>query len=224
MQFNSLVFWCFFALVLGLYRVLGHRWQNRLLLFASYVFYGYWDWRFLSLIFVSTLIDYIVGQSLAYQREPARRRLLLTLSVVANLSFLGFFKYDDFFARELNAVLTAIGFNDALPILHVVLPVGISFYTFQSMSYTIDVYREKIKPTTDLSTLRFTCHSSRSWSPDRSSDRVICSDRSLFPGYSRPPRPMKAFTWSYLGSSRRLLLPTTAQRSPMTCSPCRRSS
>jgi D-alanyl-lipoteichoic acid acyltransferase DltB (MBOAT superfamily) len=147
MLFNSFVFWGFFAGVLLLYRLLPHRAQNILLLLASYLFYGYWDYRFLSLILISTIVDFIAAQRIAGAQTPAGRRSWLTLSLSVNLGMLGFFKYWGFFVTEANQALLAIGFNSALPVLEVVLPVGISFYTFQTMSYTIDVYRGVTKPT-----------------------------------------------------------------------------
>jgi len=150
MLFNSAAFAVFWVVVYGLYLVLPHRWQNWMLLAASYAFYGAWDWRFLLLLSASALIDYAVG--LALDRTPDRRtrRLWLTISVCANLSILGFFKYYDFFAGNLAALLTTLGLPVSLRLLHVVLPVGISFYTFQSMSYAIDVYRGELKPTRNL--------------------------------------------------------------------------
>ena len=146
MIFNSFVFFAFFVVVLLAYRALPFRGQNTLLLIASYIFYGYWDWRFLSLIFASTLVDYLVGRWLVRENDDQRRRRIITISVVMNLLFLGFFKYFGFFAQELNHLLLALGMNDSLPVLKVVLPVGISFYTFQSMSYTLDVYRRTTVP------------------------------------------------------------------------------
>jgi len=150
MLFNSFVFWGFFALVLTLYRVLPHRAQNWLLLVASYVFYAYWDWRFLGLIFFSTAVDYYLGGALAATHEQRKRRLLLISSVVVNLTVLGFFKYYGFFVTEANAALTSIGLTSALPVLQIVLPVGISFYTFQSLSYTVDIYRGHTQPANSL--------------------------------------------------------------------------
>lgn len=147
MLFNSFVFWWFFLVVMGLYWRLGHAMQNRMLLVASYVFYGYWDWRFLSLIFLSTVIDFFVGQGIVDMDSPRRRKQLLAVSMVANLGMLGFFKYFDFFIGEFATVLETLGFQAHLPTLNIILPVGISFYTFQTMSYTIDVYRGHTKPT-----------------------------------------------------------------------------
>ncbi|MCZ7648467.1 MAG: MBOAT family protein [Planctomycetota bacterium] len=150
MLFNSFTFWIFFAAVFAAYAVLAHRWQNRLLLAASYVFYGWWDWRFLSLMAFSTLVDYVAGLRIAQSDEPRRRRNWLLLSVVTNLGLLGFFKYCGFFVRSAADALTALGLEPNLPALSIVLPVGISFYTFQTLSYSIDIYRRELEPSRDL--------------------------------------------------------------------------
>uniref|UniRef100_A0A7C4LKE6 MBOAT family protein n=1 Tax=Schlesneria paludicola TaxID=360056 RepID=A0A7C4LKE6_9PLAN len=150
MTFNSFLFWLFFAAVWAVYWRLPHRAQNRLLLLASYVFYGCWDWRFLGLIVFTTCCDFLLARRMAACTSPRPRRLWLTASIVINLSILGFFKYYGFFARELAALLTGVGLTPLLPTLDVVLPVGISFYTFQTMSYTIDVYRGRVRPAANL--------------------------------------------------------------------------
>ena len=146
MWFNSLTFAVFIAVVYSLYRVLPHRGQNIMLLVASYVFYGAWDWRFLSLILLSTFVDYFIGLALV-NSEGKRRRLYLLISVFTNLGLLATFKYFGFFSDSLRVLLSWIGFDAGWTTIHIVLPVGISFYTFQTMSYTIDIYREKIQPT-----------------------------------------------------------------------------
>ena len=150
MLFNSYIFWAFFALVLLLYRVLPHRGQNWMLLVASYVFYGAWDWRFLSLVLFSTLMDYFLAIQIGSRTDPRQRKLLLVASCCTSLSLLGFFKYFNFFAQQLAELLTAIGLEFMKPTLDIVLPVGISFYTFQTMSYTIDVYRGRTRPVSHL--------------------------------------------------------------------------
>lgn len=150
MIFNSFVFWGFFAIVLALYWRLPWRGQNYLLLVAGYVFYGFWDWRYLGLLAFSTIVDYYVGYYLVRVDDARRRKLLITTSVVVNLTFLGFFKYFGFFVNEMAALLTSLGFQPHLPVLHIVLPVGISFYTFQSMAYTLDIYRGKAQPARNL--------------------------------------------------------------------------
>jgi hypothetical protein len=147
MLFNSLEFAVFFAICFGLYLVLPHRAQNRMLLVASYVFYGAWDWRFLGLILTSTIIDYAVGLRLGAATDPRRRRQLVTISIIANLALLGTFKYAGFFADSLVVLASRFGVELSPFTLQLVLPVGISFYTFQTLSYTIDIYREQMQPT-----------------------------------------------------------------------------
>ncbi|MCU7931863.1 MAG: MBOAT family protein [Candidatus Thiodiazotropha sp. (ex Codakia rugifera)] len=150
MLFNSFIFWAFFAVVIILYWRLNHRGQNFLLLIASYVFYGYWDWRFLGLIAFSTIVDFIVAQELEKRSSQTIRRRWLLLSLCSNLGLLGFFKYFGFFAAEFAILLESLGFHASMPTLNIILPVGISFYTFQTLAYTIDVYRRQTKPTKNL--------------------------------------------------------------------------
>ncbi len=151
MAFNSLTFVLFCLVVFPLYYFSTLRLQNLLLLIASYVFYGAWDWRFLSLIVLSTLIDFVVGKKLHHSQDDKVRRKYLLLSCIFNLGMLGVFKYFNFFissAESLIGTLTELPTENLR--LNIVLPVGISFYTFQTMSYTIDIYRRKLEPTTDL--------------------------------------------------------------------------
>ena len=147
MLFNSFQFAAFFAIVYGLYLYFGHKNQNRLLLLASYLFYGAWDYRFLSLIVISTCVDYICGLKIDGARSPRQKRAFLLLSVATNLSILGYFKYFDFFVAEFVALFNVLGFSFGYESLSIILPVGISFYTFQTMSYSIDIYRGDMKPT-----------------------------------------------------------------------------
>ncbi len=146
MLFNSGVFLKFFAGFLLLYWLVRNnlRARNILIVAASYLFYGWWDYRFLGLILFSSVLDYIVGLGIARQTDARRRKLWLTLSIVANLGILGFFKYFDFFATSLAALLQRLDIPFQTSTLRIILPVGISFYTFQAMSYTIDVYRGTI--------------------------------------------------------------------------------
>ncbi|HRV93921.1 MAG TPA: MBOAT family protein [Anaerolineae bacterium] len=147
MLFNSPEYFVFLIIVLILYYSLKHRLQNYMLLIVSYIFYGFWDYRFLSLIVISTLVDYMVSLHIARAKEsPRKRRLLLIVSIVVNLGILGFFKYFNFFIHNTEHVLSLAGFEPHLPVLYILLPVGISFYTFQTMAYTIDVYRGKLEP------------------------------------------------------------------------------
>ena len=149
MLFNSYVFWIFFALVLCLYFLTQRyfRLQNGVLLVASYVFYGFWDWRFLSLLFVSTVADYNLALYIEKSGSPGKRKALLAASMCINLGILGFFKYFGFFVESFASLLSSFGFQSSTPFFNIVLPVGISFYTFQTMSYTIDVYRRKLPAT-----------------------------------------------------------------------------
>jgi D-alanyl-lipoteichoic acid acyltransferase DltB (MBOAT superfamily) len=150
MVFNSLHFVWFFAAVYLLYRVLPHRPQNWLLLVASYYFYAAWDWRFLFLLIGSTLVDYSCARALDRTDSARGRKVLLCVSLGFNLTLLGFFKYFNFFADNLHSVFGALGWRVDFVTLHVLLPVGISFYTFVTMSYVIDVYRREIPATRDL--------------------------------------------------------------------------
>jgi len=147
--FNSFEFIVFFAIVYALYARLPLRGQNGLLLIASYVFYGSWDWRFLSLIWFSTAVDFAAGLAMERQTQSGRRRAILLASLVSNLGLLGVFKYFDFFASSLVRFFDAFGFRADLPTLEILLPVGISFYTFQTLSYTIDVYRGRMRAVRD---------------------------------------------------------------------------
>ncbi len=153
MLFNSLEFAFFLPIVFLLYWFVTHRslkQQNALLLLASYFFYGWWDWRFLSLIAFSSLVDYVVGLSLANAETKMKRKLLLSLSILVNIGFLGFFKYFNFFAESFAQAFTLLGEPLEISSLKIILPVGISFYTFQTLSYSIDIYRKKLTPTKDF--------------------------------------------------------------------------
>lgn len=152
MLFNSFIFVGFFLVFYGMYLMLLHRVraQNVLLLAASWIFYAYWDWRFLGLLITSSTIDYVAALAMGRAGDDARKRKRwLTASMVSNLVILGFFKYFDFFVGSLSALLERFGVHADLPFLGIALPVGISFYTFQSMSYGIDVYRREIEPVSD---------------------------------------------------------------------------
>ena len=144
MVFNSVTFLIFLAITLSLYYRLRHKGQNWLLLIASYIFYGWWDYRFAFLLLATSLLDYVFALWIDKSDAPARRKFFLTLSIVLNMGVLCIFKYFNFFAESLARLLTTVGVNPSFPILNVILPVGISFYTFLSMSYTIDVYRREI--------------------------------------------------------------------------------
>ena len=148
MLFNSFEFFLFLPLVLGLYYVLRPRAQNAMLVLASYFFYGWWDWRFCGLLAVSTIVDYACGLGIA--KYPGRKKAMVTVSVLVNLGILGFFKYFNFFIDSAGVLLARFGLEPNLPTLRIILPVGISFYTFQTMAYTLDVYRGRMAPTRSL--------------------------------------------------------------------------
>ena len=145
MLFNSLAYAVFLPVVLLIYYSLAHRAQNVFLLAASYVFYGWWDWRFLILVWISTLLDFGCSLGIESTRSPRLRRAFVLTAVTGNLCMIGAFKYFNFFADSLAALAAAAGFHIDAITLRVALPVGISFYTFQTMSYTIDVYRGRIR-------------------------------------------------------------------------------
>jgi len=150
MLFNSVAFLFFLPIVLILYWLVGRgnlRHQNVLLLVSSYFFYGWWDYRFLALIFLSTLIDYVVGLKIDQVVYAQQRRKWLMVSIIFNLGLLGFFKYYNFFVQSWVDSFELIGYQMDPWTLNIVLPVGISFYTFQTMSYSLDVYSRKLKPT-----------------------------------------------------------------------------
>lgn len=150
MQFDSYTYAFFLPLVFVLYWALSKRlrWQNALLLTASYTFYGWWDWRFLGLIIATSLSTW--AASMAMDRQESCRKLWATASIVFNLGILFAFKYFNFFVESAGAVMQCLGMKADWPTLHIVLPVGISFYTFQAISYTIDTYKRDIPPTRDI--------------------------------------------------------------------------
>lgn len=159
MLFNSYEFlFLFLPVVLaGYYALPARRSRHVWLTISSYVFYGWWDYRFCALMLASTLIDFFAAPRIERAETSTGRRGWLAVSLVGNLSLLGFFKYFDMFAETANRLALAMGgSSSAVPLLHIILPVGISFYTFQSMSYTIDVYRRAVKPTRSL--VDFACY------------------------------------------------------------------
>jgi D-alanyl-lipoteichoic acid acyltransferase DltB (MBOAT superfamily) len=153
MLFNSIDFAIFLPIVFLLYWFVANKnlkLQNFLIVVASYLFYGWWDWRFLSLILFSTLIDYSVGIRLSKEDNISKRKILLWISILVNLGFLGFFKYYNFFLDNFITAFSFFGTPINVQGLNIILPVGISFYTFQTLSYTIDVYKRKLEPTKDF--------------------------------------------------------------------------
>ena len=153
MLFNSFEFALFLPIVFILYWFVFNRSlkiQNAFLLVTGYVFYGWWDWRFLLLIAFSTTFDFFIGLQLDKTEESRRRKFIFGLSCLVNLGFLGFFKYYNFFVASFIELIEKLGFHASVIPLNIILPVGISFYTFQSLSYTADVYFKKMKPTKDF--------------------------------------------------------------------------
>lgn len=148
MLFNSFHFAVFFPVVFGVYWFFSSRmkWQNALLLISSYYFYACWDWRFLFLLFFSTFLDYFSGIKIANSNKDFVRRFWFWLSILVNLVFLGFFKYYNFFIDSFAEMFDKVGIQVNTWTLNIVLPVGISFYTFHGLSYVIDIYRRRIDP------------------------------------------------------------------------------
>ncbi len=153
MLFNSIDFAIFLPTVFIIYWFLTNKslkLQNLLIVAASFLFYGWWDWRFLTLIIFSTFADYYIGRKLGTEDNEVKRKILLWTSIIVNLGFLGFFKYYNFFVDNFTTAFTFFGSDIAPNTLDIILPVGISFYTFQTLSYSIDVYRRKLEPTKDF--------------------------------------------------------------------------
>jgi len=153
MLFNSIDFALFLPVVFLLYWFVFNysvKVQNLFLLVASYFFYSWWDWRFLSLILISTFSDFILGRLIANTSQKAHKTIFLATSVIINIGILGFFKYYNFFIENFISTFSVLGFDFQISSLKIILPVGISFYTFQTLSYTIDIYRSKIKPSTNF--------------------------------------------------------------------------
>jgi len=154
MIFNSLTFLIFFFIFFHLYWLINNKlpigYRNLFTIFSSYLFYGWWDWRFLGLIVASSAIDFTIGLLLAKEKREKRRKLLLLISIAANLGILGFFKYFNFFIDSLIGAASLFSITLNVTTLKIILPVGISFYTFQTLSYTIDVYKKRLSPTKDI--------------------------------------------------------------------------
>lgn len=154
MLFNSIEFLIFLPAVFISYWFIFYKKlnnQNLIILISSYIFYGWWDWRFLALIFISTLVDYFVGISIHSSTSINRKKIFLWTSILFNLGLLGIFKYYNFFIDSWVNLLGNFGYNGGSTwSLNIILPVGISFYTFQTMSYSLDIYRKKLEPTKDF--------------------------------------------------------------------------
>ncbi len=152
MIFNSVAFFVFLVIAFSSYWASPQKFRPSLLVLLSYVFYGWWNWRFLSLIIISTLADYTIARVMATSETKQLKKRLLGLSLTINLGILAFFKYFNFFIDSAESSLASLGFDVSGPALQIALPVGISFYTFQTLSYTFDVYRERIQPEKNLMT------------------------------------------------------------------------
>lgn len=151
MLFISFTFFIFFTTIFLLYWYLNHKYQNILLLSASYVFYAWWDWRFLFLIVIYSFIDFYIGKKIHKTEDKKIRKGYLLLSILISLMVLGFFKYFNFFVESLTSALGNLGIEEiSLHTLDIILPLGISFFVFRSMSYTIDIYRKVTLPTGSL--------------------------------------------------------------------------
>lgn len=153
MLFNSFEYALFLPLVFIIYWALNRtdlRWQNLFILIVSYIFYGFWDWRFLTLIFFSSCVDFLMGKSIYNESSEGRKKLYLLISLFVNLGLLVVFKYFNFFADSLVDLVGLFGGELGYVTLNIILPVGISFYTFQTLSYTIDIYRDQLEPTKDV--------------------------------------------------------------------------
>ena len=166
MVFNSIVFAIFIAIFFPLYWILKGRQRMWLCFLGSYLFYGWWDWRFLGIVMFTTILDFSLGIFIENEENPEKKSRLVLLSVISNLGFLGFFKYFNFFAASLISGLDNLGVHSDWKSLNIILPIGISFYTFQSMSYTIDVYRKEIKPSVIFGVTQLLCLFFRNWSRD----------------------------------------------------------
>jgi alginate O-acetyltransferase complex protein AlgI len=153
MLFNSIEFALFLPIVFAIYWLIGKERkdaQNLLLLVSSYVFYGWWDWRFLLLILISSIVDFVLAKRIDNSQSTRTKKRLLLLSIAVNIGILSYFKYSNFFLDSLAESFTFLGKSIDISRLEIILPVGISFYTFQTLSYTIDVYRGKLKSTNKL--------------------------------------------------------------------------
>lgn len=148
--FHSIEFIIFFVIVFSIYWILPKKAKNTLLLIASYVFYANWNWKLLSLILISTYVNYFCGLKIHYTKNQRSKKIYLILSIIVSLSLLGFFKYFNFFVDNLISLLNFLGLNFNFNYLHIILPIGISFYTFQTLSYTIDIYRKELSPTKNI--------------------------------------------------------------------------
>jgi alginate O-acetyltransferase complex protein AlgI len=195
MLFNSLTFVAFFAIVLSFYWSM-RSWNGRknLLLVASYLFYGAWNPPFAALLFSTTALDFYLGRQMGKVQTPAERRIWLWISVAVNLSMLGFFKYGNFLLENFTWVLARGGIQYKPPHLDVFLPIGISFYTFHSLSYTLDIYRGVMRPTRSLRDFALAV----SFFPQLVAGPIVRAGDFL-PQLQQPPQPRNGrFLWGLL--------------------------
>src|SRR5215212_8107048 len=195
MLFNSLTFVVFFLVVLAAYWTM-RSWEGRknLLLVASYLFYGAWNPPFAALLFATTALDFYLGRQMGKRQTPQERKVWLVVSVVVNLSMLGFFKYGNFLLENFTWVLARGGIQYKPPHLDVFLPIGISFYTFHSLSYTLDIYRGVMKPTRSLRDFALAV----SFFPQLVAGPIVRAGDFL-PQLAHPPKPQKGrFLWGLL--------------------------
>jgi alginate O-acetyltransferase complex protein AlgI len=153
MTFTTITFFIFFLLFFVVYWLLARtnkNLRNVFMILGGYVFYGWWDWRFLILLVFSSTIDFSSGLLIHGAKKAGNRKLFLALSLTVNICLLGFFKYCDFFITSMGDLMHGLGYTGSLKTLQIILPVGLSFYTFQSMSYALDVYKNKLQPTRNL--------------------------------------------------------------------------
>lgn len=153
MTFTTITFLLFYLIFFAMYWAVAGRsknGRNLLIIVASYVFYGWWDWRFLILLILSSIIDFVNGWVIGQAQTQIRKKIFLGISLIAQLGLLAYFKYCNFFLDSFIDLSRHVGFHDSVTIIKIILPVGISFYTFQTLSYVIDVYQGKLKPTKNI--------------------------------------------------------------------------
>jgi D-alanyl-lipoteichoic acid acyltransferase DltB (MBOAT superfamily) len=198
MYFASLSFVLFCLLVFAVYwSIRNYRWQNAFLILANYFFYAWWDWRFCGLMLLSSLIDFVIGIALSGTEHQRKRRILLWTAIACNLAILCTFKYYGFFVENLRALVTQLGLNLHITTYNIILPIGISFYTFQSMSYSIDIYRRQLEPTRNIiDYLAFV-----SFFPQLAAGPIERAGR-LLPQFARP----RTFDPQYAADGLRLIL------------------
>lgn len=191
MLFNSLTFVVFFVLVLALHNApLAWKTKKTNLLIASYLFYAAWNPPFVILLWISTVIDWHVAKKIFVEQAQNRRRMLLTISIIVNLGLLGYFKYGGFLLENFVSLVAMAGIDYQPPDWHIVLPVGISFYTFQTMAYSFDVYLRRASHRSPSSISPCSSRSSRNSLPDRSCAQLTCCRNSR----RRALQPPNSFT------------------------------